>query len=52
MFCCRTPNRQRATISYFGLIGNWLKRRARFIMTETIIELDYSQGVMHLADFR
>ena len=31
MFCCRTPNRQPATISYFRLIGNWLKRRVRFI---------------------
>ena len=31
MFCCRTPNSRRATISYFGLIENWLKRRAQFI---------------------
>ena len=31
MFCCRTWNSRRSTISYFGLIGNWLKRRAQFI---------------------
>ena len=52
MFCCRTPNSRRATISYFGLLGNWLKRCAQYILTEFIIELDYSYRVMHLADFR
>ena len=30
MFCCRTPNSRRATISYFGLIGNLLKREVEF----------------------
>ena len=29
MFWCRTPNSRCATISYFGLIENWLKRSER-----------------------
>ena len=36
MFCCRTPNSRRATISYFGLIGNWLKRLAQFILWQKL----------------
>ena len=28
--CCRALNSRRATISYFGLIGNWLKREVEF----------------------
>ena len=52
MFCCRTLNSRRATIacSCFGLIGNWLKRRAQFIYDRNYNRIGLQLRVMHLAD--